>query len=91
MGPLSSTSDPIMLEQHNIKMIISITNFTIIHHLGITYHQFYVNDDPNENLLSWLDGACELIRDGLKNYSVLIHCNMGVSRSASVAIAFKGT
>ncbi|KAK5048056.1 hypothetical protein LTR84_006246 [Exophiala bonariae] len=49
-----------------------------------------LRDNNNENLLQVLDEACNFIKSSLgnKDGGVLIHCHQGVSRSASVMIAF---
>jgi len=49
-----------------------------------------LRDSSSENLLQFLGEACEFIKSSLakKDGGVLIHCHQGVSRSASVVIAF---
>lgn len=49
-----------------------------------------LRDSSTENLLQVLGEACEFIKSSLakKDGGVLIHCHQGVSRSASVVIAF---
>lgn len=49
-----------------------------------------LRDNNNENLLQILEEACNFIKSSLakQDGAVLIHCHQGVSRSASVMIAF---
>lgn len=49
-----------------------------------------LRDSSTENLLQVLGEACEFIKTSLakNDGGVLIHCHQGVSRSASVVIAF---
>ena len=51
-----------------------------------TYKILYLDDAVDEDLLSWLKEAFEFI-DSSKN-NIYIHCAMGISRSASVVIAY---
>jgi len=52
------------------------------------YYQVDVDDDPEENLLQYLPKCFEFINEGIANGSVLVHCAAGVSRSATVVIAY---
>jgi dual specificity phosphatase 12 len=49
-----------------------------------------LRDSSTENLLQVLGEACEFIKSSLAkdDGGVLIHCHQGISRSASVVIAF---
>ena len=50
------------------------------------YKILYLDDDVEEDLLSWLKEAFDFIDSSKDN--VYIHCVMGISRSASVTIAY---
>mmetsp|Transcript_33093 Transcript_33093/g.42544 ORF Transcript_33093/g.42544 Transcript_33093/m.42544 type:complete len:106 (-) Transcript_33093:98-415(-) len=56
----------------------------------IDYHVYSIEDRQEADILSLLPELCLLIENRLHIGSVLVHCNFGVSRSASVCIAFKG-
>ncbi|OCL02547.1 phosphatases II [Glonium stellatum] len=57
-----------------------------------------INDDPTEDILCHLRDACDFIDGGLfsqsaggdssKQVGVLVHCTQGISRSASIVIAY---
>lgn len=53
------------------------------------YHQVPISDTDNSNMLPYLDSCLEFIHDGrTQGYHVLVHCQQGVSRSASIIIAY---
>jgi protein-tyrosine phosphatase len=51
-----------------------------------TYHYVFVEDDQTANLLQYLDAATEFIHN--HKGQVLVHCAAGISRSATVCIAY---
>ena len=53
---------------------------------GITYHHVSIQDDPSANLLKFLHECCDFIHN--HDGPVFVHCVAGVSRSASVCIAY---
>jgi len=57
------------------------------------YKTIPVDDIPFENLLPHFESGVDFIADALKggdveNNSVFVHCQMGISRSASFVIAY---
>jgi protein-tyrosine phosphatase len=55
---------------------------------GFVYKRIPIFDNRGENLLPHLDGAVKFIEQGVHHTSVLCHCYQGVSRSASVILAY---
>eukprot|EP00929_Paragymnodinium_shiwhaense_P003067 TRINITY_DN103473_c0_g1_i1.p1 TRINITY_DN103473_c0_g1~~TRINITY_DN103473_c0_g1_i1.p1 ORF type:complete len:278 (-),score=60.83 TRINITY_DN103473_c0_g1_i1:97-930(-) len=53
------------------------------------YLRIAVDDDASASLLDELDAACDFIAEGLgSGENVLVHCWAGVSRSASIVLAY---
>jgi dual specificity protein phosphatase 1 len=57
---------------------------------NLRYHRLPIHDSLNQDLIPFLPDAIQFIQDGHQQRGVatLVHCNAGVSRSASVCIAY---
>lgn len=56
---------------------------------GIEYCNVAVNDESGSNLLLYMEGASQFIeRHVAIGGSILVHCQMGISRSSSIVIAY---
>ncbi|XP_039761172.1 dual specificity protein phosphatase 1B-like isoform X2 [Pararge aegeria] len=55
---------------------------------NISYLFIRANDTPSTNLLSYFPMANSFIEEGLQKGNVLVHCHFGVSRSATLVIAY---
>lgn len=74
-----------------VKGIVNCTNRVPCHFSsdGIKYCVVSVNDEAGADILSFLEGATTFMHAILSDkQSVLVHCEMGVSRSASVVVAY---
>ncbi|XP_070532115.1 dual specificity protein phosphatase 12-like isoform X2 [Ptychodera flava] len=52
------------------------------------YNFVRVSDVPNEDILSHFPECLEFVEEGIRKGGVLVHCFMGVSRSATIIVAY---
>ncbi|XP_038070795.1 dual specificity protein phosphatase 4-like [Patiria miniata] len=81
-----------LLEAHAITAVLNVSRCVPNYFLAegaITYKSIPVDDDNEADLLSWFPEAIDFI-DAVKlsGGSVLIHCRAGISRSATVCLAY---
>jgi hypothetical protein len=88
LGALGATKEPEPLKSANIKTIVSITEAEVRRHEGIAYHSYALPDTIEAQLLQHWPEICAKIDAGLAIGSVLVHCNMGVSRSGATVVAY---
>lgn len=89
MGSQDATQETDLLQRHSISHILSLGVRPIL--LDETLNHLYVEllDLPESNLISNLDQCFTFIDSAVQTGGcVFIHCNAGVSRSASVVIAY---
>lgn len=80
-----------LLAKHKISHILNVTvNIPNKYDTEIVYMKLTILDMENQNIRQYFDEAIEFIDNALKdkNNSVLVHCNAGISRSASFVIAY---
>eukprot|EP00523_Entomoneis_sp_CCMP467_P018120 CAMPEP_0168815646 /NCGR_PEP_ID=MMETSP0726-20121227/6312_1 /TAXON_ID=265536 /ORGANISM="Amphiprora sp., Strain CCMP467" /LENGTH=393 /DNA_ID=CAMNT_0008867875 /DNA_START=1 /DNA_END=1182 /DNA_ORIENTATION=+ len=88
----SGTQSIEVLAAEGIGGIVNCTKMIPCHHRthGIKYCQVAINDVAAADLITYLPGGTKFIRAALQELkvSVLVHCMAGVSRSASVVLAY---
>ncbi len=85
-----------ILDKHEITLIMNMTTkfpnkFESDPLLKdkFTYHQYQIKDDPNVDLYPIFESGTARIDDVLsKQKSILVHCEAGISRSASMVMAY---
>lgn len=80
-----------LLNDNNIKGIVNCTLSVPCYHedKSINYCCVSIHDEDAANILSYLDGATNFIHYYIsRGESVVVHCEMGISRSASICIAY---
>ncbi|RZF40110.1 hypothetical protein LSTR_LSTR002513 [Laodelphax striatellus] len=92
LGNLTAAMDLDMLEDRKINYILTVDscplprNILSIPSIKTMYVQ--VTDIPCEDLLSHFEDTYKFISEGQTNGVVLVHCYFGVSRSATIVIAY---
>lgn len=79
-----------LLQSYAITHIISLTN-AVYHTDKFSYYPINIDDSPLGNLYQYFEPCVEFINDALKDpngQNILVHCAAGVSRSASIVIAY---
>lgn len=75
------------LISRNIKYIINVTNeISNYYPENIEYYNISISDNGHDSIIDHLEESYEIINNFLEKYdgSVLVHCYMGASRSASI-------
>jgi len=92
LGSFQAGSDPELLRQHHINHLVQVLDVPWLPthtDLSIIVTRFDIMDVPSADLRSHLEEACARIDKSLKSgKNVLVHCQQGISRSASIVIAY---
>ncbi|KAF8187918.1 DSPc-domain-containing protein [Mycena galopus ATCC 62051] len=88
LGSLAALLEPEVLHAHHITHIVQV--FEMPWDMGgFAFHRIDMDDSPSAALRPHLAPACDYIRAALtRGENVLVHCHQGVSRSASIVIAY---
>lgn len=85
-----AANDKALLTNRNIKGIISLGGLDeqvhYINHDGIDHHWVYIDDDESEPISDHFDECINFIDS--TNGPVLVHCWAGISRSATIVVAY---
>lgn len=91
IGNLFFAEDIELLKKNQIKSVISCLNNSKITYDESIIEEHYIipiDDDESFEILSLFETTFKIIEDVRKRYNVLVHCEIGVSRSASIVIAY---
>lgn len=96
LGDSVSSRRSEILEEHNIAAVVSISHARWVHWRQPWYtaivsdrHIFIpANDSMTQDLLPHFKFICDFIDTHRNNMHVLVHCDKGVSRSATIIIAY---
>ena len=93
IGDADAASDPKSLQSLGITHILRVMsseNYPPIFKDSFVYKIIPVIDIPTANLISYFDNAHDFIDKVVKSKygKVLVHCYSGISRSASIVIAY---
>ena len=89
LGNFESSVDVETLNKYNICAIVRILDPEMIHDIvredtepNINYHYVELLDHPSQNITKHFPQFLKFVNEN-KNTNILIHCLMGISRSAS--------
>ncbi|CAG5129700.1 unnamed protein product [Candidula unifasciata] len=91
LGNERDARDLAQLRSLNISYILNVTSHVPQYYdeQGIRYKRIPASDSGQQNLKQYFEEAIEFIDDARQNNAkVLIHCHAGVSRSATITIAY---
>ncbi|GAB6027498.1 hypothetical protein CHUAL_001750 [Chamberlinius hualienensis] len=91
LGNQKDASDLQRLRQLNIQFVLNVTSHLPGYHegRGIRYKRLPATDSTQQNLKQYFEEAFEFIDKAVRSKSgVLVHCQAGISRSATIAIAY---
>jgi len=92
LGGYEAASNQVLLDQYNIKAVLTLTSEKRLHYMtDVVYLHKFVKafDDPRFDLSEHFEQCLEFIENARKNrYNVLVHCMAGISRSATITLAY---
>lgn len=90
IGNKCAGNDPILLKKYNItKMIKCDTSEIPVLIDGISTKVIPIGDNPNSEIKEYFDDCIKMINNAILNkQTILVHCDAGSSRSASIIIAW---
>lgn len=90
LGDYSSASKRDALKERKVTHIINCARIARKWFPeDFTYHHLEIDDHPMEDILTHLDRCCAIINEARQGGgAVLVHCMAGISRSASVVVAY---
>jgi len=78
-----------LCRKNNIAAVMNLSTKILKKHSGITYYAFPVNDLPREDIVRLFNMTSNIIEGHLQaRENVLVNCNMGVSRSTTIVLAY---
>ncbi|CAK86471.1 unnamed protein product (macronuclear) [Paramecium tetraurelia] len=88
LGSLKAAKNSCLLRQNNIKTVITVANNITLKIENFKHHIFSIEDSTSFRIIDYFQQINEVIDEGLRNGSVLVHCMAGISRSSACVIAY---
>ena len=90
LGNAKDAENKELLNEAGITHIINVTPDIPNYHVGsFEYYRVGVKDADNEDIEKYFNQTTEFIEEAkFKNGKVLVHCQAGISRSATIVIAY---
>lgn len=91
LGSLNGANSSELIDKYNIKAIVRILEPSIIYDLksktDTNYHFIPIYDHPSEEIKPYIQDFFNFMEDN-KDKNILIHCMMGISRSATFTLLY---
>ncbi|CAD8071007.1 unnamed protein product [Paramecium primaurelia] len=90
LGDCTAAYDRSLLDGKGIKTVLTVASGLNVSYSegGMVHKVYHILDIESSNIARLFPETSQQITEGLKRGGVLVHCAAGVSRSASVVIAF---
>ncbi|CAM9678295.1 unnamed protein product [Lampetra fluviatilis] len=92
LGNEQDAQDLSKLQRLGIGLVLNVTAHLPLYHYergGLHYKRLPANDSNKQNLRQYFEEAFEFIEDAhRRGQGLLVHCQAGVSRSATIVIAY---
>jgi len=93
LGSEAKVCDTKWLRKYNIKTVVNATDdLMCTYGKSIKFYMWNLEDRPTENIIPYLEKTAKIIDKSLSNNEgILVHCHMGISRSASLVWYYLAT
>ena len=89
LGSHAHARSSAMMKAIGVNLIVNCTTTIPNYHEGIEYKRFPLTDVAQDPIELYFEDACLTITDAIqKGKTVFVHCEAGISRSASIVIAY---
>lgn len=90
LGGEDTSTNMANLKEKHIDIIINVSEcIPNCFESDFTYHRIPISDKPCVDIRKYFDETFEILNDAIINgKTVLVHCQAGISRSASIVIAY---
>uniref|UniRef100_A0A3Q3W9H5 protein-tyrosine-phosphatase n=1 Tax=Mola mola TaxID=94237 RepID=A0A3Q3W9H5_MOLML len=90
LGNEKDAQDLDLLLRLNIGYVVNVTTHLPLYHVnsGLRYKRLPATDNSKQNLRQYFEEVFEFIEAYQSGRGVLVHCQAGVSRSATIVIAY---
>uniref|UniRef100_A0A3P8SM72 protein-tyrosine-phosphatase n=1 Tax=Amphiprion percula TaxID=161767 RepID=A0A3P8SM72_AMPPE len=90
LGNERDAQDLDLLLRLNIGYVVNVTTHLPLYHVnsGLRYKRLPATDNSKQNLRQYFEEVFEFIEAYQSGQGVLVHCQAGVSRSATIVIAY---
>jgi len=91
LGDMTAAMEKNKLKREGVKTVLTVAVGLRIYYnpiSGIQHHVYPAFDIETFDLSKYFENTYEAIENGLKKGGVLVHCAAGISRSATIIIAY---